>query len=321
MLTDIHVHIAGVDYERNGNYLSKKILNSIPFRSFMLSCGIKRKALKNGDVDARFAKIIIDWIDQSHLDRAVLLAYDAVYRPDGELDWDNTHMLTGNDYVRRLAAENESILFGASVHPYRKNAIQELERVINDGAQLIKWLPTGQNIDLKHPKCVPFYQLLASTGVPLLCHTGGEKAVVNLNNEMNDPAYLRTALDYGVTVIAAHCGSHSIPWETGYYETWRSMALEYDNLYGDLAAFGLPGRTGVMKRILDENDIQHKLVYGSDCPVFSVPIWYMRSLGFSKALRLQLEKNPLDKAYLTMKEIGVDQAVFTRASDLLGRQS
>ena len=44
-------------------------------------------------------------------------------------------------------------------------------------AVLIKWLPLTQIIDPASPKCIPLYEAMAHYGIPLLCHTGGEKTL------------------------------------------------------------------------------------------------------------------------------------------------
>ena len=83
------------------------------------------------------------------------------------------------------------------------------------------------------------------------------------------------------------------------------MSLKYENLYGDVAAFGLPTRIKPMRRLLNEPEYFSKVLYGSDLPVQTVPAGYIPRLGFLRGLELQFkEKNPFDQAYLTLKELG-----------------
>lgn len=317
MIFDIHTHISGVEYDKNGNYLSPQILNTLVFRYFIYSLGFSRKTLSKPGIDRALAERFLSWINDSSIDKVVLLAYDAVYTKSGELDWQKSHMITGNDYIAGLAAENEKILFGASIHPYRKDAVAELERVIEKGACLIKWLPTAQDIDLGDPLCVPFYDALVRYNIPLLCHTGTEKAVINLREEMNNPEYLKPVLDQGVTVIAAHCGSRCFFFETCHFEKWKALIEQYDNLYGDISAFALPGRVRIVKEIINNPKLSERLLYGSDVPVITMSMIFGKTLGLRRAWNIQRLNNPFEKAYLTMKEVGIPETIFSRAADIL----
>ena len=72
---------------------------------------------------------LVRQLDESKLSRAVVLAQDAVYRDDGELDTQRTHVFVSNDYVLELADRNEKILAGCSINPMRRDALEELEDV------------------------------------------------------------------------------------------------------------------------------------------------------------------------------------------------
>jgi predicted TIM-barrel fold metal-dependent hydrolase len=143
------------------------------------------------------------------LDAAVVLAFDAVHDEDGRLDEANTHLYVTNDYVADLVPNHAKFLFGASIHPYRKDALAELERCVQRGAVLLKWLPIVQNFDPADKRCFPIFEALAHYQLPLLSHTGGEVALPNLRYAAADPLLLVPALTRGVTVIAAHYGESS----------------------------------------------------------------------------------------------------------------
>src|SRR5207302_1555018 len=136
-------------------------------------------------VEAKLASTI----DQTEtLDAAVVLAFDAVYDRDGQFDARNTHLYVTNDYVIDLCRRHRKMLFGASVHPYRTDAVAEVERCVKAGAVLLKWLPIVQDIDPADERCFPFYEALAHYKLPLLSHTGGEKSLPNVNPNVMDPA-------------------------------------------------------------------------------------------------------------------------------------
>ena len=95
--------------------------------------GFGPEVLSEDDCDEQIARLILGQINASCLDRAVLLAFDAAYREDGTRDEERTLMVTDNDFVAGLAAAGGKCLFGASVHPYRRDALDELERLIEKG--------------------------------------------------------------------------------------------------------------------------------------------------------------------------------------------
>ena len=117
-----------------------------------------------------------------------------------------------NDHVHGLAASYPDIfLWACSVHPYRADACDELERCHRRGARICKWLPNSMIIDPDDARCDDFYAACARLGMALLCHTGSETSVdflgSRVDNELGNPLRLRRALCAGVRVIAAHCAS------------------------------------------------------------------------------------------------------------------
>ena len=162
------------------------------------------------DLEATLARTIDE---TPRLDAAVVLAFDAVHDRDGRIDVANTHLYVKNDYVMELAGRHPKMLFGASIHPYRKDAVAELERCVGGGAVLLKWLPITQNFNPADPRCMPFYEALAHYKLPLLCHTGGREVIAAAGSIDGRPEAAQPALDRGVRVIMAHCGTRSLPWE------------------------------------------------------------------------------------------------------------
>ena len=82
-----------------------------------------------------------------HVDKCVLLAMDKVHDKDGNPKDEQTHLYVPNSYIIKLSEDNERILFGASVHPYKVNWKDELDYCIANGACLCKWIPSSQQID------------------------------------------------------------------------------------------------------------------------------------------------------------------------------
>jgi predicted TIM-barrel fold metal-dependent hydrolase len=317
MICDIHVHVAGIGSQGNGNFLASAFRRSLAFRLFVRRLGLPPGVAGAPDFDQQIARLIVDKLDASKVDRAVLLAFDAAYHDDGTRDEERTLIVTDNDFVADLAACHQKVLFGASVHPCRPNAIAELERLIGRGACLVKWLPGAQNIQPDDPRCFPFYDMLAQHRVPLLCHTGSEHTLKAFPDKLNDPRRLAPALERGVTVIAAHCGARLFLHEKSYFRAWQEMALRHERFYGDISAFGVITRIWLLRSLLRSPRLAAKLVFGSDFPVAPMPLSCVGQVSLRRALELRRIPNPFDQAVEMMKSAGVPDEVFARSGKLL----
>ena len=105
--------------------------------------------------------------------------------------------------------------YSKRINPNRKDAIERLRAARRDGAVLVKWIPSIMNIDPADPRHLPFYRVMAELGIPLLTHTGMEKAFANARDELADPLRLSLPLEQGVTVIAALYRHHRRKRRTG----------------------------------------------------------------------------------------------------------
>lgn len=253
------------------------------------------------------------------LDAAVVLAFDAVYTDSGEFDPANTHLHVTNDYVIELCRRHRKMLFGCSVNPYRKDAVQELERCIAAGAVLMKWLPLTQGFDPSDPVCFPLYEVMAHHGLPLLSHTGGEQALPVLSPQTADPRLLVPALQRGVTVIAAHCATRSSPRERTYIREFIAMTHAYEKFYGDTAALNLPSRWHGWDALLEDAIARNRLVHGSDWPIISIPP--ASHLGTIESLELMCEPNWMRRDVLAKRRLGLGDEYWHRAGKLLVPQS
>ncbi|MBK8478391.1 MAG: amidohydrolase family protein [Opitutaceae bacterium] len=317
MIWDLHAHLAGVGTQGSGNQLSPRFRRSFAFRHFLRRLGLTPQIVDAPDCDAQIAHLIVAQINASSLDRVVLLAFDAAYHEDGTRDGDRTLMVTDNDFVADLAAANSKVCFGASIHPARPDALPELERLIAKGACLVKWLPGAQNIQPDHPRCFPFYEMLAKHRVPLLSHTGPEHTLKAFPDSLNDPQRLVPALELGVTVIAAHCGANLYLHETSHFAAWQRLALRHPNLYGDLSAFGVITRIWRLRSLHQSPQLMAKCVHGSDFPVTPLPLSCLGAIGLGAALRVRRIGNPFDQSLELMRSAGLPADAFTRAEQLL----
>lgn len=311
MIVDCHVHVSAFTPPHGA--MSRRLSKSIPFRFMRWRLGIEGE---DAAADRQLERRLVDHIEQAEkLDAAVVLAFDAVYDGEGRRDDARTHLYVSNDYVNELANRHRKVLFGASVHPYRTDAVAEIERCAAAGAVLLKWLPIVQDFDPADERCIPVYEALAHYKLPLLSHTGGEKSLPNLNPHVADPYLLVPALRRGVTVIAAHCGTRSAPDETDFVSHFVRLAHEHENCFGDTAALNLPTRSYAYDKVLNDSVVRRKLVHGSDWPIPAMPP--LSHLGPAEEIRLMREKNWMRRDVLIKERLGLDDAYWHRAATLL----
>jgi len=312
---DIHVHLPVLAAAAGRNHLCPPRQRSLLLRHLVWRTRrIQRQA--GGREDAVRTRLDA-WMRESRVDRFVLLAIDKAHRADGTPDLANTRASIDNDYVADWVAAHPKALFGASVHPLRKDALKELDRVAARGACLVKWLPSAQNIAPDDERCIPFYERLAALGMPLLSHAGIEHTLGAFDDDLNAPRRLRLALERGVTVIAAHCGARMYLHERSAFGEWRRMALEHPCFFGDISGFGLPVHGRPRRALLRDPDLAAKIVFGSDFPAQAFPLWCLFPLRTRAGLALRRVRNPFDKAAGTLSALGIPEAAFTRAGSLL----
>ena len=315
-IIDIHVHVLPPDACSDQAYVSTKQWNWPPFLLMRLRHRLRRQEAVggNGIIRRHLARAVAD---MRTVDRVVTLALDAVYDKAGRRDSRRTNFYVANDYVFKLAKADDRFLPGASVNPRRRDALEELDRCLELGAVLLKWLPNSQGFDPMDPSLVPFYRRMAQARLPLLCHTGPEYALTTADRRLGRLESLRLALDEGVTVIAAHGGGADILNLGRAFHTAADMLLKHTNLYADTSAFTQPNRSFFLRRFLRHPELYPKLVHGSDVPLPIIPWLFLRSLPFREIVRLSQVASPIDRDCLIKQALGFPDSVFRRGSELL----
>jgi predicted TIM-barrel fold metal-dependent hydrolase len=320
-LLDMHCHVAGIGAGNSGCFVSERLLKSWKLRFYLRSFGTSLEELREQGDLAGGARLSRALEEAAYVRRAVILAMDGPLDHAGELDRAATEFYVPNDFVASLCAQHRNLLFGASVNPHRKDALERLDDVVTRGACLLKWLPSIQNIDPGEEKLVSFYKRLVELGLPLLTHTGSESSFTRANDELADPGRLRLPLEVGVVVVAAHAA-----WP-GRYRGERAvdrlarMMREFPRLYADISSLTQLNKHGALREILRRPEFHGRLVYGTDFPLVNMPIvspWYFpRELGPRKVIEIRRIRNPWDRDALLKQSLGVPADVFTRAEEIL----
>ena len=319
-IVDMHCHLAGIGSGGSGCFVSPRLRDNWRFRIYLRSFGVSREELLvkgDGLVADRISELLAQ---SKYVSKVVLLALDGVVAADGRLDTNRTEVYVPNQFVADMVARHTNLLFGASVNPYRKDALQQLEWAKTHGAVLVKWIPPIMEINPDDPTLIPFYQKMVELKLPLLSHTGREKSFSRAAEEFGDPAKLRLPLSLGVTVIAAHiAASEKYHGERGTDRLARLMR-EYPRLYADISALTQLNRAGALKEALTKPEFSGRLLYGSDFPLINTSLvspWYSGRLSLAKKMIIWRTPNPWDRDVLLKHELGLDHGTFARPAELL----
>jgi hypothetical protein len=315
---DMHVHMVGTARGGHGCWL-RITPGKTPLYYFMLRhIGLPISSLNSPGFDDLFAENLLKHIRTSSLDAVVLLAQEEVYDDDGNLleGWGNAHV--PNDYVLELAREHPEFLPAVSIHPARPGALDELNRCLEAGAVMMKYLPNCQNINCNDPRFTKFWNQMAEAKLPLLTHTGGEHTLQVVRPEYANPRTMTLPLECGVTVIAAHAATRSGLRDPDYLPELTKMIENYPNLYADISALNLPFRSYALRDCLN-GGLTERLVHGSDFPVPVHALWArLRGLlSPAEARRCARCASPIERDYQLKKAMGFPAETFTRINQLL----
>jgi hypothetical protein len=314
---DMHVHMVGNGVAGSGGWLRLKGWHRWLAGFMLRQLGVPANALE-GDLESIYADHLAKLVRSSSMDAVVLLAHERVHDPDGTPRNDLGSIFVPNDVVLGLAKAFPEFLPGVSIHPARRDALDELERCLAGGAVLMKCLPNCQNIDFSDRSYRAFWERMAEAGLPLLAHTGGEHTVPVINAALADPKLLRFPLECGVTVIAAHCGTSSGAFDHDYFDDWAYMLREFPNLYGDISAMVSLNRCGHLRDCL-RAEIAPRILNGSDSPVpvLGHRMWLQRWIDRATFRRCQSIANPLERDWEFKRALGFTDEIATRPMGLL----
>jgi mannonate dehydratase len=232
----------------------------------------------------------------------MLIALDAAYGDDGRLLTERTVLIVSNLYAHEIHERHPGRFeWIASVHPYRRDAVEALELAALTGARAVKWIPSLMNIDPASPRCDAFYEAAARLNIPVITHAGLERAVPGTDTQdFGNPLRLRRALDAGVRVVVAHCASMGQDRDLDkgangpYVDSFSLFARLFEDrkyekhLFGDIAAMTQVARAGpVLAKVIEREDWHPRLLNGSDYPLPGVmPIF---SVDYLVSLKLVQE--------------------------------
>ena len=292
---DCHAHLVGTGDSGSGIRLNAKMESPLhpaqyAQRLFYLNAGCAGDDPKR--VDAAYVERLLALAKELRPGaKLMLMAFEHFHADDGTPRPDTSAFHVPNEHVMATAKRHaQHFEWTASIHPYRRDAVDALRAAAANGARAIKWLPAAMNIDPAARRCEPFFDELKALDMPLITHGGEERAVhVGDLQRLNNPLRLREALRRGVRVVVAHCASigeerdEQGPPAASFELFSRLMDDPVYNktLYGDISAVTQINRAGpALARIIEREDWHPRLVNGSDYPLPGVmPLFSMSQLA------------------------------------------
>jgi hypothetical protein len=314
---DGHVHLVGNGLSGSGCWLRldglwHRALGEVMRRTI----GLEAKATAR-DFDESFVGHLAGLVAASSLDKALLLAQDEVYDETGQkLEFGSFYV--PNEYLFKVCDRHPEFVPAVSIHPGRKDALEELERCLAGGARALKLLPNCQNVNCALPDYDEFWRRMAASGLPFLCHTGGEMTVPVFKRAYQDPRILRRPLELGVKVIAAHSSGNSHFFDPNHFGELVRLMDEFPGLYADTSALNSPIRSGVLKQVKESGRLD-RFLHGSDFPVPVGALWVRLRGLISTAQWREAGRiaNLIERDAYLKRAIGFDDAHFTRLGEVL----
>jgi mannonate dehydratase len=303
---DAHAHLVGTGDSASGVYVNPQmhsVLNPGQYarRLFFLNAGCAHHA--PGSVDRAYVERMRNLVDGLRPGAKLLLfAFERSYDEHGEVDLARTPFHVPDGYARDIARSHpEYFEWAASIHPYRRDATEQLDRAKREGARAVKWLPSAMGIDPASARCDRFYEALSKMRLPLISHGGEERAVLGREaHDFGNPLRLRRALDAGVRVVVAHCASlgqdRDLDRAGAVVESFELFArmmgeASYEKtLFADISAITQVNRAGPnLVKLLERSEWHARLLNGSDYPLPGVmPIF---SVDYLVSLKLIEERS------------------------------
>ena len=313
---DAHVHLLALDRVKHKCYVAERKRRGVEAWYIRRLASVTAKT-PDAELDIAYAARLAELIRGSrYLDKAVVFAMDGLYDSEGRLDA-RTEVLVSNDWaIEAVGRHPDVFLLGASIHPARPDAIEELDRCAEAGAVCVKWVPPSQNIDPSDPAYRPFYERMLEHGMALTSHTGYEHAISVVDQTLGDPIRLRLPLEVGLKVVAGHSGMTGWYHREEYLPNFVRMLHEFEWLYGDTSALLSPERSPYRRRLLETPGVLGRLIEGTDFPTPQLALLWPIALGPVAAARLQLVKNPFDRSYLAKTAAGFPEEHFLRGHDI-----
>ncbi|MCP3670690.1 MAG: amidohydrolase family protein [Gammaproteobacteria bacterium] len=323
---DIHTHLLSPKVEFN------RLYDKITISFFAKSLGVDPKQLREHPYETYVAAMAKSIEESVHLKKACIFGVDLRLDKNGtEIDRDPTVCAMSDDVVAVARRFPDQFIPFFSINPRRKDALEQIDRQIENGCRGAKFLQNYWGVDTNDDRFIPYYKKLREHNIPLIIHVGSEYSIDSFT-EYEGTDMLRLPLETGVTVIAAHMGLGRINYKLRF---WRNLSKNptcfdddyfkllkmlkiHPNLYADISAILAPMRARALRHLSQQTDVHEKILFGTDYPVpFTVRLnSYDLSLDSRKIIAEV--KNPFDRYMAVIQEyFPSDSPIYSNHSKVL----
>ncbi|MBP9669518.1 MAG: amidohydrolase family protein [Candidatus Pacebacteria bacterium] len=322
---DMHCHLV-VPSTAHGCWVHPKFMRGLRSRGTAATLGVlspremvARRLPSPEELHQRIHHKLSSHLAESRVDYAAVLAFDGVYDKSGRLEPMRTVKMVTNDAVIAACKDHPKMLFCASINPDRRDWEDELDRVLENGAVMLKWLPSVMGFDPLSRHHNRFYRRVRDAHLPILVHIGMEYALPVINHEFANIHRLEHMLQEGVTALAAHCcGNRPFREDIGQFWHMQELVERFSQqLWFDVSGMASPHRKTRLRNSIASSVISPRLVFGTDFPV---PIW-MQSFKRETELHIRQRMHPplnyFDRYRYVTDAMGLPSAAYSRGFELL----
>ncbi|MFZ2968957.1 MAG: amidohydrolase family protein [Sulfuricurvum sp.] len=322
---DIHTHLLSSDVRFDRFY------DKLALHFFAKKFAMNLKALLD-DPYGEYTRALLASVRSSHyVKKIVLFGVDARVDEAGKVLHKDITVCATNEDVAALYRGNEDVIIPFfSINPKRPDALDLIDRYADAGFVGAKFLQNYWGVDTREERYRPYFDKLSQRGLPLIVHVGSESSVHSFKS-CESIQMLNHPLEAGVQVICAHMAlsydalhpfkslSKNPKYFNAEYYTLIDMLKGYPNLYADISALLTPVRAKVLRHLSTQNDIHHKLLFGTDFPVPFSTVFTSYDLPYAKRFELSREINPFDRyAKAILEYFPASNPLYTNYTKLLG---
>ena len=323
---DIHSHLLSPKVQFN------RLYDRITIHFFAKSLGVDPQQLRDQPYETYVDAMAKSIRESNYVDKACLFGVDVRLDEKGqEIDRDPTVCALSDDVVAVANKYPDQFIPFFSINPRRMDALEEIDRQIENGCKGAKFLQNYWGVDLNDESFIHYYEKLKQLDIPLIIHVGSEYSIDSFT-EYESTDMLRLPLETGVNVIAAHMGLGRINYKLCF---WRNLSKnpeyfdkdyyrllemleQHPNLYADISAILAPMRARALRHLSQQTQVHEKILFGTDYPVpFTVG---MNSYDLPKEQRNVIGKiaNPFDRYTAAVLEyFQSDSQIYSNYNKLL----
>lgn len=319
-ILDIHCHLARINtYFKDMKDINFKNSKYLVFYKLWAKLIHMEWSDNVATLNSRFEEKLLKLTNSSHINHFVILPLDGVYDKTGKLINEDSVFYTSNDDIYEFCKKSEKLIPSASINPMREDAYVELDKALDRGCALIKWLPGLQLFDPTSDKALAFAKKCGESGIPILIHLGQEFSFpgLKLEKKYHKLTILTTLLETGCKTIVAHAGGFSFLRERHTVKTLETLASKFPNLFFDNSGMLVYQRRSRLLLLRKSPLLMSRLIFGTDYPCYAHTLPFVLNIKPQHTLEAMQTQNIFDRDAKIKKYLGFNHDIFARGYDVM----